>query len=586
MRPQGSNTGNAGLPGGTMPKTLLLADDSVTIQKVVGISLANEDIELVTVDNGDDAVSRAQELRPDIVLADIVMPGKNGYEVCEALKGDPSLAQMPVLLLTGTFEAFDAERARQAGADGHITKPFEAQALVDQVNQLLARSTPMGDDAAAKIDAPPAAAQTPANQGGAAFDFFAGAGGASGGNGQEASSAPSAASAPEETSPFGGADLMSDSGPSVSPGHADETVLLDGSQTAEDPAFDAAVEAAAFDAPGERSFADPDDGDDVDDADELSGGGDLTVGGDSGFDIETADLSMASTVPEVAPPAPDLTFSMASPPQVTDLDAAPASETPDPAPAVDAEPAPAVEATPSAPAVKDLDAAMAAEAPLGTEPPAATPSPDATDPLVSFDLAGPAAGGTPPVAQPETAEPAGADLDATQVVPVSEPVGNGVGMGVGEGFDDAQRGEAIQIDPAGAERFDVEPTQLVADPAPEAEATGGEDTTRVVEDADPLRVQAPADVPPHGTNEPETPAEPSPSAVSDGTGTELPPGFQQQIHASLEKVAWEAFSDLSEQVVKQALAQIEAVAWEVIPKMAETLVREEIERMKAGSEEE
>jgi len=122
-----------------MPKTLLLADDSVTIQKVVGISFANEDVVLLTVDNGDDAVSRAREARPDLVLADVMMPGKDGYEVCETLKADPELRHVPVLLLSGTFEPFDEERARRAGADGHITKPFEAQALVDQVNALLAR---------------------------------------------------------------------------------------------------------------------------------------------------------------------------------------------------------------------------------------------------------------------------------------------------------------------------------------------------------------------------------------------------------------------------------------------------------------
>ncbi len=122
-----------------MPKTLLLADDSVTIQKVVGISFANEDVELITVDNGDDALVKARDSRPDVILADVVMPGKNGYEVCEALKADPELCHIPVLLLTGTFEAFDEERAKQAGADGHITKPFEAQILVDRVNEMLAR---------------------------------------------------------------------------------------------------------------------------------------------------------------------------------------------------------------------------------------------------------------------------------------------------------------------------------------------------------------------------------------------------------------------------------------------------------------
>ena len=123
-----------------MPKTLLLADDSVTIQKVVGLSFASEDVVLVTVSNGDDAVARARELRPDLVLADVVMPGRNGYEVCEAIKSDPSLRHVPVLLLTGTFEAFDQERARRAGADGHVTKPFEAQALVAQVREMMARS--------------------------------------------------------------------------------------------------------------------------------------------------------------------------------------------------------------------------------------------------------------------------------------------------------------------------------------------------------------------------------------------------------------------------------------------------------------
>src|SRR5258706_15723785 len=64
-----------------MPKTLLLADDSVTIQKVVGITFANEDVELVTVDNGDDALVRARQVKPDLVLADIGMPGLTGYDM-------------------------------------------------------------------------------------------------------------------------------------------------------------------------------------------------------------------------------------------------------------------------------------------------------------------------------------------------------------------------------------------------------------------------------------------------------------------------------------------------------------------------
>jgi CheY-like chemotaxis protein len=149
-----------------MPKTLLLADDSVTIQKVVGISFANEDVVLLTVDNGDDAIARAREARPDLVLADVMMPGKDGYEVCEAIKTDRELRHVPVLLLSGTFEPFDEERARRAGADGHITKPFEAQALVDRVNELLARGAQSVSDATVVVS------EAPANGSEAAFDFF------------------------------------------------------------------------------------------------------------------------------------------------------------------------------------------------------------------------------------------------------------------------------------------------------------------------------------------------------------------------------------------------------------------------------
>ncbi|HUK66724.1 MAG TPA: response regulator [Anaeromyxobacteraceae bacterium] len=120
-----------------MPKNLLLADDSITIQKVVGITFAGEDFKITAVDNGEDAIARAKELRPDVILADVVMPRKNGYEVCEAVKADPALRHIPVLLLAGTFEAFDESRARSAKADGHIAKPFESQALLARVKDLI-----------------------------------------------------------------------------------------------------------------------------------------------------------------------------------------------------------------------------------------------------------------------------------------------------------------------------------------------------------------------------------------------------------------------------------------------------------------
>lgn len=121
-----------------MGNRLLLADDSITIQKVVGIIFANEDFELTVVDNGDAALEQARETRPDVMLIDALMPGANGYEVCAAVRKDPNLKNTPVLLMTGAFEPFDEERARQCGADDFISKPFESQQLIDKVKELLA----------------------------------------------------------------------------------------------------------------------------------------------------------------------------------------------------------------------------------------------------------------------------------------------------------------------------------------------------------------------------------------------------------------------------------------------------------------
>jgi CheY-like chemotaxis protein len=116
--------------------SILLADDSITIQKVVGIIFGSDDYSLTIVDNGKAAVQKAQELQPDVLLIDALMPGMSGYEVCEAIRKDAALAAKPVLLLTGSFEPFDEDKARQCGADDHIIKPFESQQIVAKVQEL------------------------------------------------------------------------------------------------------------------------------------------------------------------------------------------------------------------------------------------------------------------------------------------------------------------------------------------------------------------------------------------------------------------------------------------------------------------
>lgn len=120
-----------------MGTKLLLADDSITIQKVVGIIFANEDYELTVVDNGISALEKAREIRPDVLLVDALMPGKSGYEVCAEIRDDARLKGVPLLLLVGAFEPFDEEKARTCGADDFITKPFESQSLIDKVKVLV-----------------------------------------------------------------------------------------------------------------------------------------------------------------------------------------------------------------------------------------------------------------------------------------------------------------------------------------------------------------------------------------------------------------------------------------------------------------
>ena len=120
-----------------MSNKLLLADDSITIQKVVGIIFANEDYELTVVDNGDAALDKARQISPDIILVDALMPGKTGYEVCAEVRRDPALKFTPLLLMTGAFEPFDEDKARQSGADDFISKPFESQQLIDRVKNLI-----------------------------------------------------------------------------------------------------------------------------------------------------------------------------------------------------------------------------------------------------------------------------------------------------------------------------------------------------------------------------------------------------------------------------------------------------------------
>jgi CheY-like chemotaxis protein len=121
-----------------MKRRILLADDSVTIQKVIELTFMDEDYEVRAVSNGDEAVALLHEVNPDFVIADVHMPGANGYEVCRRAK--QARPDVPVLLLVGTFEPFDEGQARAAGADSFLKKPFDSQELLQRVQDLLVPS--------------------------------------------------------------------------------------------------------------------------------------------------------------------------------------------------------------------------------------------------------------------------------------------------------------------------------------------------------------------------------------------------------------------------------------------------------------
>lgn len=122
-------------------RKLLLADDSITIQKVVNLTFADEGVEVITVGDGDSAIQRLSEVLPDIVLADVNMPGLTGYQVCELIRSDPKIEHLPVVLLVGAFEQFDDAEAARVGASAHLTKPFQSiRQLVNIVSDLIESS--------------------------------------------------------------------------------------------------------------------------------------------------------------------------------------------------------------------------------------------------------------------------------------------------------------------------------------------------------------------------------------------------------------------------------------------------------------
>ena len=137
--------------------TVFFIDDSATMREVIKIAFRRENIEVVACHDGDAAIAQMQQQHPDVVISDVIMPGKDGYEVCQQIKRTPGFGDTPVVLMSGVVNRNVAEKAFAVKADELIRKPFQPQDLIARVKQLLQnkKSAPAAVAAPAPVAAPP-----------------------------------------------------------------------------------------------------------------------------------------------------------------------------------------------------------------------------------------------------------------------------------------------------------------------------------------------------------------------------------------------------------------------------------------------
>ncbi|MBI5574731.1 MAG: response regulator [Deltaproteobacteria bacterium] len=138
-----------------MGKKILLAEDSSTIRKVFELAFARSDISLTMVENGNDAVRLARETAPDLVVADVTLPDRDGFQVAEELGASGKGCRCPVLILSGTLFPFDEEKFRKCGARGVLFKPFESRELAEKVLEMLEFGEEEAAAAKEKAEPPP-----------------------------------------------------------------------------------------------------------------------------------------------------------------------------------------------------------------------------------------------------------------------------------------------------------------------------------------------------------------------------------------------------------------------------------------------
>lgn len=126
------------LRAGPEGRPILVIDDEPYILRSLSYLLSREGYAVETASNGEEGLARVRALRPPVVFLDIMLPRMNGYEVCEQIKQDPSLAETYVIMLSAKGQQIDRERGLLGGADEYITKPFSPREVAQRVHNLFA----------------------------------------------------------------------------------------------------------------------------------------------------------------------------------------------------------------------------------------------------------------------------------------------------------------------------------------------------------------------------------------------------------------------------------------------------------------
>jgi two-component system alkaline phosphatase synthesis response regulator PhoP len=121
-------------------KTILVVDDEEDVLELVKYNLEKNGYRVTTASTGEEAISKARSIVPNLVLLDLMLPGIDGLEVCKQLKSNPKTEQVPVIMLTAKGEESDVVVGLEVGADDYITKPFSPKVLIARIRRILHRS--------------------------------------------------------------------------------------------------------------------------------------------------------------------------------------------------------------------------------------------------------------------------------------------------------------------------------------------------------------------------------------------------------------------------------------------------------------